>query len=88
MKLNLQPGETLLLKLKGDEFVSNYEQTQYLKEYLEGLFPQNEILIMAIAANHDVELQVIKENKELACNTQSYCVDCNCGKKEQGDNNG
>lgn len=88
VKVNLGPGDTLILKLRGEEWLNNPEQAMRLKEGFDKLFPDNPVVVLTMPNNHDVELSAINENSEnKACNTQNYCADCNCGKKEQSNAN-
>jgi hypothetical protein len=84
-KINLQPGDTLVVKLKGEEWLSNIEGVQAIKKGFDKLFPENPVAVLTMPANHDVEFSAINElenSENKACNTQNYCADCNCGKKE------
>lgn len=89
IKLDLMPGDTLAITIKSDD-LDEYLIAN-LKKKFEEMFEGNRILIMGVGANEDVQYTVISENKEnKACSTENYCVDCNCGKKEQfkGESNG
>lgn len=87
-QINLQPGEALAITIKSDYVTP--EALQAIKEQFQDLFPNNAVFVFGMGENDDMRFNVIKENKEIGCGTQSYCVDCNCGKKEQyeGENNG
>jgi hypothetical protein len=88
MRLNPQPGETLLFKFIGDDFdesaVSNFRQA------LQKFFPNNRIAVMAFQNGNNVELTTVVDSsytepepvKDCSVPT-SYCNDCGCGKKER-----
>lgn len=89
LKINPQPGEILLFKFKGDDFMS--DDVQKLGDRLRALFKTNKIVVMTLPSGHDVELTTIQENvttepvapvKDCSQPT-SYCNNCNCGKKER-----
>ena len=79
VKLNLQPGETLVLKIKSDE-VDSFLLDSF-KKSLKPHFPNNEVLILGMNPYDDIEFSTIKT--EVASCGPSFCEDCNCGKKEQ-----
>lgn len=82
VKLDLSPGDTLAVTIKSDDV--NRDTLDMLKEGLQNLFPDNRILIFGFGLNDEMRFNVISENKQISsCATGSYCVDCNCGKKEQ-----
>jgi hypothetical protein len=83
-KINLGPNDTLLVKLKGEEFLNDHSFADVMKKNFEKVFPENRVILMTMPYNHDVELSAINENSEnKGCNTASYCADCSCGKKER-----
>jgi len=96
IKLNPQPGEVLIFKFKGNEFVN--DDVQHLGDRLRALFKKNKIVVMCLPKDHDVELTTVQENVTndtviaSGGNTAStgdcslptqYCSNCNCGKKER-----
>lgn len=90
-KISLKPGETLVVKLIGDEFLQDAVQLAGFKDSLSRRFTGNSVLVMALPTGTQAEFSAITENKEISsCATGNFCADCNCGKKEQfeGENNG
>lgn len=92
IKLNVQPGDVLFFKFKGDDFYN--DDVQRLGDRLRKMFVNNKVVVMALPKDHDVELTVAKENvtteneallKDCSKPT-SYCNDCHCGKKEAIEN--
>lgn len=79
VKLNLKPTDTLVVKLKGDEF--DQATMQSLQEHFQAAFRNNpvKVLLFNLPDNHDMKFEVV--SVEPSCNTGSYCSDCNCGKK-------
>lgn len=85
VKLNLKPTDTLVVKLKGDEFTP--EVMQSLQDHFSLAFKNNpvKVLLFNLPDNHDMKFEVVSEEK--SCNTGSYCSDCSCGKKEAAEAN-
>lgn len=84
-KIKLEPGDTLLLKFKGEEFLNDYNLIKNFKNAFKTVFPYNKITIITLPDNHDVELTSVKNNDNMttSCSSASYCNNCNCGKKER-----
>jgi hypothetical protein len=83
-KLNMSPGEILVVKLKGNQFL-NGDAMNSLQNGLASLLPNNKIVILGIPENHYLEMQVVSGSSEsVGCGTEpsQYCGDCNCGKRE------
>jgi hypothetical protein len=86
IKLNVQPGDTLFFKFKGDDFYN--DDVQRLGDRLRGMFKNNKVIVITLPKDHDVELTTLVENvtteeEEKDCSIPtSYCNDCHCGKKE------
>lgn len=78
-KLNLKPNDTLIVKLKGNEF--DEATMASLQEHFQAAFRNNpvKVLLFNLPDDHDMKFEVVSEEK--SCNTGSYCSDCNCGKK-------
>lgn len=80
-KLNLQPGDTLAITIKND-YVTG-KDIRDLKEHFSTVFKGNKVIILSVGSNDDIKYSVVSESQNLGCGAQSYCADCNCGKKEQ-----
>lgn len=80
-KLNLNPSDTLIVKVKGNEF-ENSENTASLQLALKSLFAFNEVMVIYLPKDHEIDLTVAKIDLEPVNN---YCNDCNCGKKEENE---
>lgn len=98
-KINLQSGDVLLLKVKGPDF-QNDEVCKSLQKSFKDIFPNNKIGVLYLEEN-SIDISVISQEhaeliqkrsdaidspQEKACNTENYCVDCNCGKKIKAEN--
>lgn len=76
-KINLQPGDTLAVTIKSDEL--DQEIMDSIKTQLKKGFPNNKVMVYGLDPNGSVEFTSIASDQTQA---QSYCTDCNCGKKE------
>lgn len=83
-KLNLGPNDTLIVKLKGEEF--DQSTLSSLQDHFKEAFKGNpvRVLLFALPENHEMKFEVV--TKEKTCNTESYCSNCSCGKKESYEN--
>lgn len=97
-KLNLQPGEILLVRCVGPDFDEYY--ISMIRESFQKLLPNNKVAIYGSADNSYLDLTIVKpedftnldsqnsEDKVSLGNASdcsqptSYCNDCHCGKKE------
>jgi hypothetical protein len=93
-KLNLQPGETLVVTIKSDEITD--ESLYALRRGLMGYFPNNKVLVLGVGSEGSIDLTVAKSVAYDESQAQSncgpgpanYCSDCSCGKKEAYEGNG
>lgn len=74
-KLNLVPGDVLMVTVKNNDI--DLSSLDDLQKYLRGLFPNNQVFAMSVGEDGDVKFAVAKGTP------QSYCSDCDCGKKER-----
>lgn len=74
-RLNLKPGEVLVVQLKGDEF-TDFDANS-LREGFERLIPNNKVAILTVPKEANIELTTLEGSSY-----PSYCGDCGCGKKE------
>ena len=82
-KLNLQPGEVLIVTIKNNEVTQ--ENILPLRENLSRLFPNNKVIFLLLSEDSDVNLTTISttDTKSVSsCDTGNFCNDCSCGKKE------
>lgn len=86
-KLNLQPGEVLIVKVRSDEV--DAESLYRLSEGFKSLIPNNKVAVMAVGENGSIDLTVVSEaeyhnSKAQGCGPTpaDYCNNCSCGKKE------
>lgn len=84
-RIKLEPGEVLTVKLYGDDY--EQEEVATLKEHLKTIFPNNVVAMFVLPNGNDIQMEAvkgseIKENTELGCSTDKFCVNCSCGKKE------
>ena len=82
-KINLQPGEILVVTIKNDDVDSN--AIKALKELFNDILPSNQTVILAVGKNDDIEFTSVKSIDMIksSCDTGNFCQDCNCGKKEE-----
>jgi len=73
-KINLAPGDTLMVTLKHDDV--EFEELQYLKKGFEREFPNNKIFLFNVGIDGDLKFTVASKEEV------SYCSDCSCGKKK------
>lgn len=57
-KLNLQPGEVLVVSVKNDD-VSG-EDLRPLHEIFTTVFPNNKIILLCVGTNGDVKFEILK----------------------------
>ena len=74
VKLNLQPGDTLMVTVKHDEV--SQESLNQLRKQIASVFPNNKVFVFNVGTDGDIKFAVVNEPKV------SYYSDCNCGKKE------
>jgi hypothetical protein len=87
VKIDPKPGEVLVFKFKGDEFV--VEDIDELGRQLRVFFPNNKVVVMTLPSHHDVELTVVQNQDKIeqpapsCAEPTAYCNSCGCGKKER-----
>lgn len=77
-KLNLQPGDKLMITVKSDEFTN--KALEILADNFRKLCPNNTVAFFAMGSEGDIKFTTIKDVAKPV--TASYCNDCSCGKKE------
>lgn len=79
VKLNLKKNDTLVVKLKGDQFTG--DDLSSLREHFKLAFKDNpvKVLLFCLPDNHDMVFEVVSEEK--SCNNGS-CSGCGCSKKK------
>lgn len=85
-KIDLEPGDVLVVKCKGKDF-EDPSVLQSLQEQFKMLFPYNKIAMFFLGDN-EMNLEIVKSDIPAALNSCSggnYCSDCTCGKKEQAE---
>jgi len=75
-KLNLQPGEVLVVSVKSNEI--NEEGLSHLGTGLRNIFPNNKVVVLAVEPEGSIDLTIAIQAEYPQTN---YCTDCNCGKK-------
>ena len=86
-KLNLQPGDTLMVTIK-----NNYIEPQHLapfKKEFKRVFPNNEVFVFGMDSESEIKFAVVSQPEKPvdSCAPVGYCSDCNCGKKEAAEGN-
>jgi septin family protein len=80
-KLNLQPGETLMVTIKSD-YVEQ-QQLQPFKDEFRRVFPNNEIFIFGMDSDSEIKFVVVNQSeKSVDSSPKMHCNNCNCEKKE------
>ncbi len=76
-RLNLQPGEVLIVKVKSDDI--NEASLNALSQGFKSILTNNKVVVMAVGSEGSIDLTVAKETEYPAVN---FCTDCACGKKD------
>lgn len=86
-KLNLQPGEILVVKVRSD--VVRPEDMDILASQFRKLIPGNKVAVLMLGENDNIDLTIAKgseypevDKSSSPCSIANYCNDCSCGKKE------
>lgn len=79
-KINLKPGDVLSVKLVGDDF--DVDTMESLKSHLQSVFTENKIMVFTMPKGSDIVFEAVTNEP-----TPNYCIDCNCGKKENNGKN-
>ena len=81
-KINLNPGDVLVVKLQGDHYTE--DDIHSLKASFDVVFPHNKVFVTTLPQGFDMKFEVIAPAKKpgLCPDPISYCFDCSCGKKE------
>jgi hypothetical protein len=82
-KLNLQPDEILVVKIKSDDL--SQDALYQLRKGLTAYFPNNKVLVLGVGEEGSIDLTVAKGS---AYPETQYCSDCSCGKKAAYEGNG
>lgn len=79
-RLNLEPGEVLIIKIKSKEF---YEESfSYFQREFQKAFPKNKVSVIYIGESEEITFQTIKSMSKCDEESIGYCNNCNCGKRE------
>lgn len=88
-KVELKPGQVLVVKISGDQGLISQEDMASLKKGFQSIFPNNKVVLLALPEGSSIDLTVgdaslypeTSQPKE-SCSVVNYCNDCSCGKKE------
>ena len=80
-KINLIPGDVLVVTIKSDDV--DEEILSKVGESFSKVFPNNQVGLFALGKDDEIKFSVTTSLQKSGCGTQSYCMDCSCGKKEQ-----
>jgi len=80
-KLNLQPGEVLVVKVRSDKI--DAASISHLSTGLKDIFKNNKVVVLAVGEEGSIDLTVAKQAEYPEV---SYCQDCSCGKKAAYEN--
>ncbi len=81
IRIKLEPGEVLAVKIFSDDADSEYLDA--FRKSIQGFFPNNNVLLFLFSREDNMTMEAIKPIEQVRnCSTTSYCLDCNCGKKE------
>lgn len=95
-KLNLQPGQILIVKIYADD--TSQSDLGHLKHQLKQLFPNNKIMLFALPSGGKIEMDILDTGPIVqpafadpapspCAEPTAYCNDCGCGKKERIEGN-
>jgi hypothetical protein len=91
-KVNLGPGDVLMVTVKNDDM--SEDSVHGLRKALGAVFPNNKVFVFAMGTSDSVDMSVLSQEvvdavgKPLdSCGSVGYCNDCNCGKKEAAEGN-
>jgi len=62
-KLNLQPGDVLTVKLRGEDFDS-IEIIDSLRDTMKNIFPNNKVIVFRVSDENTMELGVVSQSAE------------------------
>ena len=81
-KLNLRPGETLVVTLHSDEI--GPEDMESLGAGFRHYFPNNKVAVLNVGSGNQIKMTVVADLPAESCGAtpSSFCGDCSCGKKE------
>jgi hypothetical protein len=80
-KINLKPGDVLILTVKDDNL--DHESLQQLSQSIKKIFPNNKVAVFGLGTEGEVKFHVASVEQPVV---QSYCSNCDCGKKERAEN--
>lgn len=88
-KLNLQPGEVLIVTVRSDE--ADEASVNGLSKGLKNIFPNNKVVVFSVGASDGIDLTVarnmsqdseVQQRPGCGPTPADYCDNCSCGKKE------
>ena len=91
-KLNLQPEEVLIVKIRSDELTAYAMDS--LRNGFKNLLPNNRVVVLGVDTDGSIDLTIAKgseypvEVPKVDCSTVNYCDSCSCGKKEAYESKG
>ena len=80
-KVNLTPNDVLMVTIQNDGI--DEPALRNLQEQLKKFFPNNKVALFAMGSEGYVKFTVASTQEPVV---QSYCTDCDCGKKERIEN--
>lgn len=77
-KLNMQPGEILVIKIKNDHM--DQSDLQLFKDGFKKLLPNNQVVVLGIDTSGDIQLTTIakSDNVELTSNQDPHYGEYSC----------
>jgi len=84
-KINLLPGDFLMVTIKAD--LSDWTILDHLSKQFQESFPNNRVIILGCGPQEKIEYSVVSDTSSKGASL-GYCVDCDCGKKEQESSSG
>lgn len=86
-KLNLKPGDTLMVTIKNSYVEA--EAIQLLSNQFRKTFPNNKVFVFQVDVDGEIKFAVVSQ-PEIKLETPvnlGYCTNCDCGKKEAAEGN-
>jgi hypothetical protein len=80
-KLNLKPGDTLMVTVQSDEL--DEASLDYLSKRLKFFFPNNKVALFGMGMEGYIKFTVASQAETCETSPAGYCSNCDCGKRER-----
>lgn len=79
-KLNLQPNEMLIIKIKSDEITT--VDMESLATGMRSYFPNNKVVVLSVEAGGEIDLTTVAQNDKIEESNSGCAGNCNCNRGE------